>query len=424
VSIDDIKENNSELLKLLTKDLPDMLWVKDLDGAYIYANQAICDGLLMAKSIDEPIGKNDIFFALRERELHKEDPNWHTFGELCQDSDSLVVQNACSMKFEEYGNVKGELLYLEVNKAPFHNKNGEIIGTVGTGRDITQLKKIQLDLEEKNKKLAEQSKEIEIFNSILEKRVDEEILKRQNQEKVMIYQSRQVVMGEMLESIAHQWRQPLNNISLASARLETEYMIKGFNPDLYQVTMEQLSLNINYMSKTIDDFREFLHPNIEKSTFLLRDAIEETSLIVNAQIDAYNILSIVDDSETDIMIKGFENEFKQVILILIHNSIDAIKEKMANHSIDKGVINIRSYIKEGQGCIDISDNGGGIPIDKISNIFEAYFTTKHTSSGTGVGLYIARNIITNRMKGKLCVKNIDKGCCFTIEIPLCSFKTE
>jgi PAS domain S-box-containing protein len=418
VSIDDIKENNSELLKLLTQNLPDMLWVKDLQGAYIYVNQAICDGLLMAEDIDEPIGKNDLFFALRERELHREDPNWHTFGELCQDSDLQVVENACSMKFEEYGNVKGKLLYLEVNKAPFRNKNGEIVGTVGTGRDITQLKKIQLDLEEKNKKLAEQSKEIEIFNSMLEKRVEEEILKRQNQEKVMIYQSRQVVMGEMLESIAHQWRQPLNNISLASARLETEYMIKGFNPELYQATMEQLSLNINYMSKTIDDFREFLHPNIEKSSFDLSDAIEETHLIIKAQLDAYNIQSIIDDSATDIIIKGFENEFKQVILILIHNSIDAIKERIADNSIDKGVIKIKSYINDSQGYIDISDNGGGIPIDKISNIFEAYFTTKHPSCGTGVGLYIARNIIINRMKGLLYVKNIDKGCCFTIRIPL------
>ena len=81
--ISDLKEHNSELLKLLTQNLPDMLWVKDLNGIYMYANQAICDGLIMAKDTDEPIGKNDVFFALRERAAHSDKPDWHTFGELC-----------------------------------------------------------------------------------------------------------------------------------------------------------------------------------------------------------------------------------------------------------------------------------------------------------------------------------------------------
>ena len=157
----DIKEHNSKLLELLTQHLPDMLWVKDLNGIYMYANQAICDGLLMAKNTREPIGKRDVFFALREREAHKEKPNWHTFGELCFNSDQIVINNNEPMKFEEYGNVKGKLLYLEVYKAPFYDKNGEIIGTVGTGRDITELKRIQLNLEKSLKKLAEHEKELE-----------------------------------------------------------------------------------------------------------------------------------------------------------------------------------------------------------------------------------------------------------------------
>ena len=159
--LSDIKEHNSELLKLLTLHLPDMLWVKDLNGVYIYANQAICDGLLMAKDTQEPIGKGDVFFALREREAHKDKPDWHTFGELCFDSDQTVIDNNKAMKFEEYGNVKGKLLYLEVYKAPFYDKDGKIIGTIGAGRDITKLKKIQLDLEKSLKELDKQKKELE-----------------------------------------------------------------------------------------------------------------------------------------------------------------------------------------------------------------------------------------------------------------------
>jgi len=154
--LSDIKEHNSELLQLLTQHLPDMLWIKDIEGKYIYANQAICDGLLMAKDTQEPIGKGDVFFALRERETHKDKPDWHTFGELCFNSDQEVIDNNQAMKFEEYGNVKGKLMYLEVFKAPFYDKNGKIIGTIGSGRDITELKKIQTDLQGSLKKLAKQ----------------------------------------------------------------------------------------------------------------------------------------------------------------------------------------------------------------------------------------------------------------------------
>lgn len=155
------KEHNSELLELLTANLPDMLWVKDLEGKYLYVNQAICDGLLMAKSIEEPIGKGDVFFAKRERALHKDKPEWHTFGELCFDSDQVVIDNDKAMRFEEFGNVKGKLLYLEVNKAPFYDENGTTIGTVGTGRDITELKKTQFDLEESLKQLEYQRQQLE-----------------------------------------------------------------------------------------------------------------------------------------------------------------------------------------------------------------------------------------------------------------------
>lgn len=159
-SLSDINVHNPELLRLLTEDLPDMLWVKDIEGRYLYANQAICDGLLMAKDTQEPIGKGDVFFALRERDKYKDDPEWHTFGELCFNSDKVVIENNKPMRFEEYGNVKGELLYLEVYKAPFYDNYGNIIGTVGTGRDITELKKIQMDLEKSLLELNEQKSKL------------------------------------------------------------------------------------------------------------------------------------------------------------------------------------------------------------------------------------------------------------------------
>ncbi|AXX90428.1 GGDEF domain-containing protein [Arcobacter suis] len=138
-----------DFLKLISKHLPDMLWAKDLDGRYLYANDAICNKLLMATP-QEVIGKNDVFFAQRERAKHPENKQWHTFGELCFNSDTLVLDEMKPMIFEEYGNIKGELVYLEVNKAPLQDVNGKLIGTIGSGRDITS----QVLLEKKNEKLA------------------------------------------------------------------------------------------------------------------------------------------------------------------------------------------------------------------------------------------------------------------------------
>jgi len=149
------KYYDKDLLQLLSKNLPDMLWVKDLEGRYLYVNEAICNELLMANDIDEPIGKNDIFFAERERKKHKDVKDWHTFGELCFDSDLEVLSQKRAMRFEEYGNIKGKMVYLEVNKAPFYDDKGNILGTVGSGRNVTDYKTVQLELENEKYKLKE-----------------------------------------------------------------------------------------------------------------------------------------------------------------------------------------------------------------------------------------------------------------------------
>lgn len=143
------KLKSDNFLKLISKHLPDMLWAKDLDGKYLYANDSICKNLLMAEPSDV-IGKTDVFFATQERNRYPDNPQWHTFGELCFNSDVVVLENMKPMIFEEYGNIKGELVYLEVNKAPLHDDKGNLIGTIGCGRDITA----QIKLEQENQKLA------------------------------------------------------------------------------------------------------------------------------------------------------------------------------------------------------------------------------------------------------------------------------
>ena len=134
------------LLRMMADNVPDMIWAKDLQKRFLFANKAICRDLLNAASTDEPLGRTDMFFALRERAAHAEDPAWHTFGELCQDSDAITLDRGTASVFEEFGNLRGRLTYLEVHKAPFVDEQGRVIGTVGSARDVTERKRIDDEL--------------------------------------------------------------------------------------------------------------------------------------------------------------------------------------------------------------------------------------------------------------------------------------
>jgi len=149
------KIDSLKFLRLLADNLPDILWAKDTEGRYLFANRALCENLLMAENTDEPIGKTDIFFAKREREKHPDNPEWHTFGELCFNSDVVTLEHMKPMRFEEFGNVKGKMLYLEVHKAPFFDDKGNLLGTVGSGRDITRQKELENQIK-KSKETFEQ----------------------------------------------------------------------------------------------------------------------------------------------------------------------------------------------------------------------------------------------------------------------------
>ena len=140
----------AKFITRLTDTLPDMLWAKDTKGNYLFANQAICEQLLMANKT-EVIGKNDIMFALRERAKHPTNPKWHTFGETCVNSDEVVLKQQKAQRFEEFGFIKGKHVYLEVNKAPFYDENGVLIGVVGAARDITLQKQLEASLHNANK---------------------------------------------------------------------------------------------------------------------------------------------------------------------------------------------------------------------------------------------------------------------------------
>ncbi|MBU1928118.1 HAMP domain-containing histidine kinase [bacterium] len=259
--------------------------------------------------------------------------------------------------------------------------------------------------------------QLKSFNNELKEQIKNEILKQQKQESLMIHQSRQAAMGEMLESIAHQWRQPLNIIGLATANIETEYKLGILNEKKFDEKMEIVSLNLHYMSNTIDDFRNFLNPERKLGRFNPQKSIQEVLSILDAQLQHKNILSKLIE-ESGITLNGVENEFKQVIFILLSNAKDAIMLQMQKQSISQGSITISIKQEKYEGVIEICDNGGGIDEAILHSIFDPYFTTKFNANGTGIGLYIAKNIIESRMEGTLRAKNSGEGSCFTIRTSL------
>lgn len=144
----------AHLLRMMCDNVPDMIWAKDINNRYIFANKAICQKLLIANDTDEPIGKSDIFFAERERNSHADTPQWHTFGEICRDTDAITLEACSAQQFDEYGNIQGKFIYLDVHKAPFIDENGKMIGTVGSARDVTAAKAAQKLLKDSEQKLA------------------------------------------------------------------------------------------------------------------------------------------------------------------------------------------------------------------------------------------------------------------------------
>jgi signal transduction histidine kinase/ActR/RegA family two-component response regulator len=136
----------SNLLRMMCDNVPDMIWAKGLDGRYLFTNKAMAEQLLQALDASEPVGRTDLFFAQRERDSHADNPQWHTFGELCQDTDTATLDRGQPSTFEESGNVRGSYICLDVHKAPFINEAGELIGTVGSARDITERKQVEREL--------------------------------------------------------------------------------------------------------------------------------------------------------------------------------------------------------------------------------------------------------------------------------------
>ena len=275
------------------------------------------------------------------------------------------------------------------------------------------------ELEEVNSKLEEKSKLLKELNDGLEERVKEEIKKQQKQEQLLIQQSKLAAMGEMIGNIAHQWRQPLNALSLVLQNINFAYEMDDLSEEFMNKSMDKANLLTNTMSKTIDDFRNFFKPNKQEVEFFVSDAIKNAISLIESTFEHHNI-SVESKIEDDANIKGFPNEFSQVILNILNNAKDAIIE----NKIISGKVLIDVEKVEDNAVISIIDNAGGIPNNIVEKVFNPYFTTKEEGKGTGIGLYMSKTIIETNMNGKLLVENLENGAKFTIIIPFLENKND
>ncbi len=284
--------------------------------------------------------------------------------------------------------VDGKIKYIQSTSkiTKFDEKNNPIL-FIGTILDLTKVKTLEKEKREKETILAQQAK--------------------------------MAAMGEMLENIAHQWRQPLSVISTASTGLQVKLELEQNIPKstlLENITT--VNQQAQYLSKTIEDFRNFFNPNKIKLEFNIKNSIKKTVLLIEQKLKN-NHVQVIEDLGS-INVSTLENELIQVLLNIFNNAIDAFNTEKNNYIFVKTRRNKDNLI------IEIKDNAGGVDPKIINRIFEPYFTTKHKSQGTGIGLYMSNEIITKHLYGSINVINKSYtydniscfGACFTIEIPI------
>jgi len=204
----------------------------------------------------------------------------------------------------------------------------------------------------------------------------------------------------MIGNIAHQWRQPLSVISTASSGMQLQKEYDLLSDKLFDDSCNMINKNAKYLSQTIDDFKNYIQEDKNKTIFSLTDGINNFLNLVDATIENHNI-DINLDLQDDIEIHGYENELSQCLINIFNNAKDALKENKNQNKL----IFISTSTDKTNAIIKIKDNGGGISKDIINKVFEPYFTTKHQSQGTGLGLHMTYNIVVDGMGGNIEVFN-------------------
>jgi signal transduction histidine kinase len=274
--------------------------------------------------------------------------------------------------------------------------------------DVTAMKKI----------LKQTKRRMKRFDTIV-KNADKQLLEqvheqekefdlRMHNERMLAKQAKNAALGEMMDAVAHQWKQPLNALTMYLELLKSDFDDGVVDKGYIKEMQEGMDAQINHMVTTLSEFRNFFRPNNSSVKFNLLKTLNSVMFLTKDEF-LKNQIEIKIDVDEDIIIKGNENEFKHLILNIINNAKDAFNE----NTLSKRIIEIKANKTAEFLSIDICDNAGGIPKSVINHIFESNFTTKKEGKGTGIGLYMSMQIV-KKMGGELSVTNKDSGACFHI----------
>jgi signal transduction histidine kinase/ActR/RegA family two-component response regulator len=248
--------------------------------------------------------------------------------------------------------------------------------------------------------IEEQTKELKNINSTLKEKINKEVEQSRTKDIIMFQQSKSASMGEMISNIAHQWRQPISAVNAIIQGIQLKNRLNKLDTEYIETQASNASEIIQKMSATINDFRDFFKPNKKIETFSLTNIIEKDLSFLNIIYEKNNI-NLIKLIPIDLTIEGYKGEFSQVVMNILSNA----KDILVAQDIKEKVVIIDAKIINNKIIISIQDNGGGITDNIKDKIFEPYFTTKHQSQGTGIGLYMSRQIIQTHMNGTLNSKN-------------------
>jgi len=356
--------NRLEFDKVLLDTIPNPIYYKNIDGKFLGCNISFAS--LVSSSRDEIIGKTAFDFF----------PH-NVASKNTQIDQELLNTFATSTSEFTFYTLSNEMKQIVLNKAVYKNIDGTVGGIVCIMDDITE---------------------------------------RVQQKQFLIQQSKLAEMGDMIAAIAHQWNEPLVELSALVQDIQTSYLLNELKDMEVKDFVNDSMIQIKYMSRTLSDFRNFLKPSTKKKLFSISKALTEINEIIGKQVFYSNIQMSFNykNENEELLIYGYENEFKQVLLNLINNAKNKIVEKDFDYS-KKAKIDINIQRTSTHNIIEIADDGGKIDESIINSIFEPYFSTK--PNGTGIGLYMAKVIIEDKMRGTITVKNDDNNVIFTIKLP-------
>jgi len=369
VNAKELEESNDhlykkkELLKSVENSMEDAIFYKDLDHKYIGANTIFLE--FIGISEENLIGKSDYdFFDTQTADSYRE-------------MNEDILKNRAKIIYKQWVDFKRRKVYVLTSKTALVDTKGVVIGIVGVSRDITHEYELQKEVEHKN--------------------------------IMLIQQNKLVSMGEMIANIAHQWRQPLNSLSLVIQKIGIFYKQDLLTDKKVDDSVSEAMLLMQGMSETIDDFRSFFSPERIFEDFSIEESILKSQAIIKSILKENNI-QINLNMKNKYFVSGYKNEFFQVILNLLNNA----EEALVIDKISIPIININVENDGSNIVIEVCDNANGIKNSMINKVFDPYFTTK--DKGTGLGLYMSKIIIEEHMKGELSVESSCLGTTFTIKM--------